>query len=128
MLTEYTIGDHVSVRMGLIGKSQRFYFDVDGKVFGMHLSMYEVAEIVKELNRYMKWGLYHPVRWEREKTFYTMDLFEIEGKTRIKLTSCDNSNVHNFNEVWFDITIDELNQWLLNIVRFKWEDVPQDGK
>lgn len=125
MLTEYKIGESVSVEMGLIGKSQRFYFEQDGQVFGMCLSMYEVAELVKELNRYMKWNTYHPVKWEKDNVFYSMNILEVDGKVRIQFSSVENSQLHNQQDFWFDITIPELTEWLLHIVRFKWEDVEQ---
>ena len=128
MLTEYTIGTNTAVKMGLIGKSQRFYFERDGQIFGMCLSMYEVAELVKELNRYMKWNTYHPVKWEKDNVFYEMNLLDVGGKVRVKFSSIENSRLHNFREFWFDLTIAELTEWLLHIVRFKWEDVKQDAQ
>lgn len=127
MLTEYKIGADTTVKMGLVGKSQRFFFERDGHVFGMCLSMYEVAELVKELNRYMKWNTYHPVKWERDNVFYDMNLLEVDGKVRVQFSSVENSALHNFQEFWFDITIAELTEWLLHIVRFKWEDAGKDN-
>lgn len=127
MLTEYKIGADTTVKMGLVGKSQRFFFERDGHVFGMCLSMYEVAELVKELNRYMKWNTYHPVKWERDNVFYDMNLLEVDGKVRVKFSSVENSTLHNFHEFWFDLTIAELTEWLLQIVRFKWEDAGKDN-
>ena len=124
MLTEYKIGD-VNVKMGLIGKSQRFFFEQDGRVFGLCLSMYDVAEIVKELNRYMKWNTYHPVKWEKNNVFYEMNLLEVDGKVRVKFMSVSKSALHELQEFWFDITIAELTEWLLKIVRFKWEDTTE---
>ena len=127
MLTEYKIGADTTVKMGLVGKSQRFFFEREGHVFGMCLSMYEVAELVKELNRYMKWNTYHPVKWERDNVFYDMNLLEVDGKVRVQFSSVENSTLHNFHEFWFDLTIPELTEWLLQIVRFKWEDAGKDN-
>lgn len=127
MLTEYKIGADTTVKMGLVGRSQRFFFERDGHVFGMCLSMYEVAELVKELNRYMKWNTYHPVKWERDNVFYDMHLLEVDGKIRVQFSSVENSTLHNFQEFWFDITIAELTEWLLQIVRFKWEDAGKNN-